>query len=335
MACSWSSWISSISARSYSRPASCPWWSSRWPLHRRSHAWHPQLTASALRWPHARTRRLKLHARSLDGVAGPAAPRRATTSTTCARCELGWWEERGCNAAFIQLEGQQGITETRVSEVPARGVLPPVRLAFDEVVYVAQGRGATTVWRSGGAAQELRVAREQHVPAAAPSLPPVQQHVGHAAGAPAALQLLPAAAVGEPRTRRLHPDRHEARRPSRAREVDLEALYGEPTAAQDGRRGRDLEAPSAGLGGQLLPGHERLGQAERQSEPRRGRSQRGHGVPRLRDQLPHVDVPVAHLQEGASARPGARDRHPGRRGLLDHVGRGRRRRSSRRGSRAA
>ena len=67
------------------------------------------------------------------------------------KLELGRWEERGCDAAFIQLEGQQGITETRVSEVPPRAVLPPVRLAFDEVVYVAQGRGATTIWRSGGA----------------------------------------------------------------------------------------------------------------------------------------------------------------------------------------
>ena len=64
--------------------------------------------------------------------------------------ELGRWEERGCDAAFVQLEGQQGITETRVSEIPARGVLPPVRLAFDEVVYVVEGRGATTIWRSGG-----------------------------------------------------------------------------------------------------------------------------------------------------------------------------------------
>jgi oxalate decarboxylase/phosphoglucose isomerase-like protein (cupin superfamily) len=63
---------------------------------------------------------------------------------------LGRWDARGCDAAFIQLEGSQGITETRVSEVPPRAVLPPVRLAFDEVVYVAQGRGATTVWRSGG-----------------------------------------------------------------------------------------------------------------------------------------------------------------------------------------
>ncbi|HEY0581571.1 MAG TPA: cupin domain-containing protein, partial [Chloroflexota bacterium] len=58
---------------------------------------------------------------------------------------LGYWAERGCNAAFVQLEGQQGITETRVSEIPPRGVLPAVRLGFDEVVYVVQGRGATTV----------------------------------------------------------------------------------------------------------------------------------------------------------------------------------------------
>lgn len=64
--------------------------------------------------------------------------------------ELGRWEERGCDAAFIQLEGQQGITETRIAEIPARDVLPPVRLAFDEVVYVVEGRGATTIWRPGG-----------------------------------------------------------------------------------------------------------------------------------------------------------------------------------------
>jgi oxalate decarboxylase/phosphoglucose isomerase-like protein (cupin superfamily) len=64
---------------------------------------------------------------------------------------LGHWPARGCDAAFIQLEGQQGITETRVSEIPPQGVLPPVRLAFDEVIYVVQGRGATTVWDNGGA----------------------------------------------------------------------------------------------------------------------------------------------------------------------------------------
>src|SRR3984893_6062845 len=66
------------------------------------------------------------------------------------KLELGHWEERGCDAAFIQLEGQQGITETRISELPPRAVLPPVRLMFDEVVYVVAGRGATSIWSSAG-----------------------------------------------------------------------------------------------------------------------------------------------------------------------------------------
>src|SRR4029453_15268600 len=41
-------------------------------------------------------------------------------------------------------------TETRVSELPPREVIPALRLAFDEAVYVIQGRGATSVWSSEG-----------------------------------------------------------------------------------------------------------------------------------------------------------------------------------------
>src|SRR5258708_10062779 len=70
--------------------------------------------------------------------------------------ELGRWEERGCDAAFVQLEGQQGITETRVSEVPARAGLPPVRLALRRVVYLVPGRVATTIWPSGRERQSFQ-----------------------------------------------------------------------------------------------------------------------------------------------------------------------------------
>ena len=37
--------------------------------------------------------------------------------------ELGWWEARGLQAAFIQLMGQEGVSEARVEEIrraPAR-----------------------------------------------------------------------------------------------------------------------------------------------------------------------------------------------------------------------
>src|SRR5437016_9403063 len=32
--------------------------------------------------------------------------------------ELEWWEERGCKSAFIQLLGQEGVSASRVTEVP-------------------------------------------------------------------------------------------------------------------------------------------------------------------------------------------------------------------------
>ncbi|MEA2639120.1 MAG: hypothetical protein QOF51_514 [Chloroflexota bacterium] len=60
------------------------------------------------------------------------------------------WDERECDAAFIQLPGQEGVTEARVTEIRPAATLPPRRFALDEVVYVAQGRGLTTIWGSDG-----------------------------------------------------------------------------------------------------------------------------------------------------------------------------------------
>lgn len=64
--------------------------------------------------------------------------------------ELGWWEARQTMAAFIQLRGQAGISEARVSEVPAGKSTEPVHLGIDEVVYVLQGRGLTHIWGADG-----------------------------------------------------------------------------------------------------------------------------------------------------------------------------------------
>jgi len=65
--------------------------------------------------------------------------------------ELGWWEERQCKAAFFQLMGQEGVSSARVTEIAPGKTLPPLKFALDELVYVAEGRGLTTVWlREGG-----------------------------------------------------------------------------------------------------------------------------------------------------------------------------------------
>ncbi len=63
--------------------------------------------------------------------------------------ELGRWEERQCNAAVIELAGQEGVSETRVIEIPPGKTLPPYRFPVDEVAYVLEGQGLTSVQRSG------------------------------------------------------------------------------------------------------------------------------------------------------------------------------------------
>lgn len=64
--------------------------------------------------------------------------------------ELGRWQERGCDAAFLVLAGQEGVQESRVTEVPPGATLPPVRMALEEIVYVVSGHGLTTVWGEEG-----------------------------------------------------------------------------------------------------------------------------------------------------------------------------------------
>ncbi len=63
--------------------------------------------------------------------------------------EVAPWPEMGCNAAFIQLAGMEGVADARVTEIPPGGSTKPVRFALDEVFYVAEGQGLATVWGDG------------------------------------------------------------------------------------------------------------------------------------------------------------------------------------------
>jgi oxalate decarboxylase/phosphoglucose isomerase-like protein (cupin superfamily) len=64
--------------------------------------------------------------------------------------EVEWWEERQAKVAFMQLAGQQGAAEARITEVPPGATLPAARFGFDESVYVADGQGVCTVWGADG-----------------------------------------------------------------------------------------------------------------------------------------------------------------------------------------
>jgi mannose-6-phosphate isomerase-like protein (cupin superfamily) len=63
---------------------------------------------------------------------------------------VGPWSERECNAAFVVLAGQKDVSEIRITEIPPGATAQPVTFALDEVVYVVEGRGITTIWAGDG-----------------------------------------------------------------------------------------------------------------------------------------------------------------------------------------
>jgi len=68
--------------------------------------------------------------------------------------KLDWWEERQCQSAFIQLMGSEGVSSSRVTEIPAGETTRPLKFSLDEIVYVVSGRGLTTIWYDNGSAKK-------------------------------------------------------------------------------------------------------------------------------------------------------------------------------------
>lgn len=62
---------------------------------------------------------------------------------------LGRWEQRECDAAFLELAGQEGVTSSYVLEIPPGGQTAPFRVAVDEALYVLQGRGLASIRPAG------------------------------------------------------------------------------------------------------------------------------------------------------------------------------------------
>ncbi|MCZ6885358.1 MAG: cupin domain-containing protein, partial [Alphaproteobacteria bacterium] len=60
--------------------------------------------------------------------------------------ELGPWERTGGLGAFVNLEGAGDTNNCYVAEVPLGGSTKPQRHLYEEMVYILQGNGATTIW---------------------------------------------------------------------------------------------------------------------------------------------------------------------------------------------
>lgn len=60
------------------------------------------------------------------------------------------WPRLGGKGAFADLIGLEGVTSMFIAEIPPAGSLQPERHLYEEIIYIVEGRGATTVWVDGG-----------------------------------------------------------------------------------------------------------------------------------------------------------------------------------------
>ena len=63
--------------------------------------------------------------------------------------ELGPWARRGGRGAFVDLDGNGGINDAYVCEIPPGGALTAQRQLYEEMIYVVAGNGSTSVWHRG------------------------------------------------------------------------------------------------------------------------------------------------------------------------------------------
>ncbi|HEX9878866.1 MAG TPA: cupin domain-containing protein [Candidatus Binatia bacterium] len=64
--------------------------------------------------------------------------------------EVAPWDLTGTRGAFINLEGTGGSNDGYVSEIPAGGQSKPLRHLYEEMVYIVDGHGATSIWQKDG-----------------------------------------------------------------------------------------------------------------------------------------------------------------------------------------
>lgn len=63
------------------------------------------------------------------------------------------WERKGAKGAFINLEGTSEINDAYVCEIPPGGSLKIQKHMFEELIFILNGQGATTIWSEGEAKQ--------------------------------------------------------------------------------------------------------------------------------------------------------------------------------------
>jgi hypothetical protein len=65
--------------------------------------------------------------------------------------ELKPWARRGGSGVYLNHDASRTTNDCYVCEIPPAGKLNPQRQLFEEMVFILDGRGSTTVWNDAGA----------------------------------------------------------------------------------------------------------------------------------------------------------------------------------------
>lgn len=63
------------------------------------------------------------------------------------------WDRMGGKGVFVNHDASDRSNDCYICEIPAGGSLKPQRYLFEEMIYVLDGRGATTIWNESGKEQ--------------------------------------------------------------------------------------------------------------------------------------------------------------------------------------
>jgi oxalate decarboxylase/phosphoglucose isomerase-like protein (cupin superfamily) len=66
------------------------------------------------------------------------------------KLEVGPWDLKGGSGAFVNLEGTGSTNDGYVCEIPPGKQLKPQKHLYEEMVYILDGHGATSVWQKDG-----------------------------------------------------------------------------------------------------------------------------------------------------------------------------------------
>ena len=66
------------------------------------------------------------------------------------KVEVATWEHKGGLGAFVNLDGAGGTNDGYVCEIPPGKQLREQKHLYEEMVYILEGHGATSIWQKDG-----------------------------------------------------------------------------------------------------------------------------------------------------------------------------------------